>query len=58
MLLSLAGSSTLLTVIVNWVVLLALVYWPRLSERFLLAPGLEPSEQGGFVDVLYLSVVT
>ncbi len=61
-LLALAGPSALTTVIANWVALLtvgwALIYWPRLSEQFLLAPGLEPSEQQGFVGALYLSLVT
>lgn len=36
----------------------ALVYWPRLPEQFLRAPGLRPSEQAGFVDALYFSLVT
>ena len=34
------------------------MYWPRLSEQFLRAPGLKPSEQAGFVDALYFSLVT
>ena len=59
---ALAGPSALITVIASWVALLAvgwaLIYWPRLSEQFLLAPGLDPSEQQGFVDALYLSLVT
>ncbi len=61
-LLSLAGPSALITVIASWVALQtvgwAFIYWPRLSEQFLLAPGLDPSEQQGFVDALYLSLVT
>lgn len=61
-LLSLAGPSALITVIASWIALQtvgwAFIYWPRLSEQFLLAPGLDPSEQQGFVDALYLSLVT
>ncbi len=61
-LLGLAGPSALLAVISSWVLLLAvgwaLVYWPRLSQQFLLAPGLKPSEHAGFVDALYFSLVT
>lgn len=61
-LIALAGPSALITVIASWAALLAvgwaLIYWPRLPEQFLLAPGLDPSEQQGFVDALYLSLVT
>jgi hypothetical protein len=49
-------------VIANWVVLLAvgfaLVYWPRLPGGFAFAAALDPSQEGGFVDALYLSLVT
>ncbi len=61
-LLTLAGPAALLAIIASWVSLVAvgwaLVYWPRLPEQFLLAPGLKPSEQAGFVDALYFSLVT
>lgn len=61
-LLELAGPFTLLSVIATWTLLLwvgwALVYWPRLPGEFLLQAGLEPSSQGGFLDALYLSLVT
>ncbi len=61
-LLSLAGPSALLAVIAAWVILLwagwALVYWPRLPEQFSFSPGLNPRAQGGFVDALYLSLMT
>jgi hypothetical protein len=61
-LLAFAGPSALIAVIANWVMLVtvgwALLYWPRLPEQFLLAPGLDPSKQGDFVDALYLSLVT
>jgi hypothetical protein len=58
----LCGPLTLLTVIVSWAVLLgvgwAIVFWPYLTGGFLLGPGLDSSSQGGFVDALYLSLVT
>ncbi len=61
-LLALAGPSALVAVIANWVVLLAvgfaLVYWPRLPGGFAFATALDPSQEGGFVDALYLSLVT
>lgn len=60
--LSLAGPSTLVAVIAGWVVLLwagwALVYWPRLPEQFSFSPGIDPRIRGGFVDALYLSLMT
>jgi len=61
-LLGFAGPSILLSVILNWVLLLvtgwALILWPRLPNDFLLATGLVPSNQGGFISALYLSLVT
>lgn len=61
-LLNLAGPATMLLVIGGWTVLLvvgwALVLWPYLPEGFLLSTGLEPSENAGFLDALYLSMVT
>jgi voltage-gated potassium channel Kch len=60
--LTLAGPAALVAVIAGWAALLAvgwaLIYWPFLPEGFLLATGLDPSTQGGFLDALYLSVVT
>ena len=60
--LELAGPSILTSIIFSWVLLLAtgwaLILWPRLPEDFLLATGLVPSNQSGFVDALYLSLVT
>lgn len=35
----------------------ALVYWPHLPQDFVLAGGLQPSEQGSFLDALYVSFV-
>lgn len=61
-LLSLAGPATLLLVIGSWAILLAIgwafIFWPLLPEGFLLSTGLKPSENGGFLDALYLSMVT
>jgi hypothetical protein len=58
----LCGPVTLLAIITSWTALLtvgwALVLWPHLPGGFLLAPGLSPSSHGGFVDALYLSLVT
>lgn len=58
----LAGPCTLLTVIASWSVLLvvgwALIFWPRMPAEFLYASGLEDSGQGGFLEALYLSLVT
>jgi hypothetical protein len=60
--LQLAGPGALLAVILSWSGLLvvgwALVLWPYLPNGFLFATGLNPSAQGGFVDALYLSLVT
>ncbi|MEU2154177.1 potassium channel family protein [Streptomyces sp. NPDC019396] len=42
------------TVIVGW----ALIYWPHMPDAFSLTSGLEPTEHGGPVDALYVSLVT
>ncbi len=61
-LLALAGPSALVAIILSWVGLAAvgwaLIYWPRMPESFLLSPGLSPSGAEGFVDALYLSLMT
>jgi hypothetical protein len=61
-LLGFAGPSILISIIFSWVLLLAtgwaLILWPHLPNDFLLATGLVPSNQGGFVSALYLSLVT
>ncbi len=58
----LCGPATLLCVIASWTTLLAVgwafVFWPHLAEGFLLASGPYSSALGGFVDALYLSLVT
>lgn len=60
--LTLGGPTTVLAVILSWTVLLtvgwALIYWPYLPDGFLFATGLEPSNQDGPVDALYLSLAT
>lgn len=60
--LNVAGPLAMTAVIMTWGVLLvlgwALLYWRRLPSAFLLATGLEPAEQGGFTDAVYLSLVT
>jgi hypothetical protein len=60
--LALAGPVTLLTVITTWSILLvvgwALVFWPRMPGEFLYASGLGDSGHGGFLEALYLSLVT
>jgi len=61
-LLALAGPLALLAIIASWLALLAvgwaLIYWPRLPEEFLLQTGLSSADNGGFIDALYLSLVT
>lgn len=60
--LSLAGPISLLTVIALWAVAIiigwALILWPFLPEGFLLSVGMDPEENAGFRDALYLSIVT
>ncbi len=56
------GPVTLLAVIASWTTLLAvgwaLIFWPHLPSEFVFDPELGPSVHGGFVDALYLSMVT
>ena len=56
------GPVALLAVVVTWLSLVilggALLYAPHLPEGFVYGPGVEPAEDGGFVDGLYLSAVT
>lgn len=60
--LSLAGPSIFLIIIGTWVALLAagwaFIMWPRLPEDFFFATGGDPSEEHGFVDALYVSLLT
>lgn len=58
----LAGPVSLVLVIGFWVAGLlvgwALVYWPAMPEAFIFASPLDPGDEGGFDDALYLSWVT
>jgi hypothetical protein len=58
----LCGPATLLCVIASWATLLAagwaFVFWPHLTEGFLVSSGPTSSTYGAFVDALYLSLVT
>lgn len=60
--LALTGPVAVVAIVACWAASLALgwalVYWPYLPERFLLQTGLDPQAQGGFLDALYLSLVT
>ncbi|HEV2107670.1 MAG TPA: potassium channel family protein [Thermomicrobiales bacterium] len=60
--LKLAGPVTMIGIFASWTLLLmlgwALVLQPYLPEEFLLSSGLDPARQGGFLDALYLSMVT
>jgi hypothetical protein len=51
-----------LATIASWVALLivgwAFVYWPRLPDEFTFDPGMDPSANAGFIDALYLSIVS
>lgn len=61
-LLALAGPVALAATLGVWATLVAvgwaLVLWPHLPQGFLIASGLDPAEQGGFADALYVSFVT
>ena len=61
-LLPLAGPLAMIATVVAWETLVAvgwaLLYWPRLPADFLLATGLDPAGQAGFLDAFYLSLVT
>lgn len=61
-LLALAGPVALAATLGIWSTLVAvgwaLVLWPHLPQGFLIASGLDPAEQGGFADALYVSFVT
>jgi hypothetical protein len=61
-LLAFAGPIILVAIIGTWGALLtlgwALIYWPRMPDQFLYATGLDPASNAGFVDALYLSLMT
>jgi hypothetical protein len=51
----------MVTILATWTLLLvigwALLLWPQLPGGFLIASGLNPQEQHGFLDALYLSLI-
>lgn len=42
------------TIVIGW----ALIYWPHLPDAFSFTAALTPAEHSGFVDALYISMVT
>ena len=56
------GPVALLAVVVTWLALVvlggALIYAPHLPEAFVLGPGIDPADRGGFLDAVYVSAVT
>ncbi|MFL6096661.1 MAG: potassium channel family protein [Blastococcus sp.] len=58
----LAGPLTMVVVVLAWVALIVLgwtlIYWPHLAEGFFISEGLKETSSGGFLDALYLSMVT
>ncbi|GGT15553.1 potassium channel family protein [Streptomyces purpureus] len=58
----LAGPLGMVTVVVLWAVTVilgwALMYWPHMPGGFSFAAGLSPADYTGFVDAVYLSIVT
>ena len=60
--LSLAGPMSVITIILGWVLLLAvgwaLVILPHLPQAFLLSTGLAPPNNAGFISAVYVSTVT
>ena len=61
-LLVLAGPIALLLIILVWTVTVmvgwALIFWPFLPDGFLLSTGMDPERNSGFLDAVYLSLVT
>ncbi|MQS09814.1 potassium channel family protein [Streptomyces alkaliphilus] len=58
---SLVGPLGMVTVILLWGTLAtlgwALLYWPNLPDLFIFDSDLDPTEHGGFLDALYMSMV-
>lgn len=57
-----AGPVAMVLVILLWTAILVLgwacILWPHLPEGFLLSTGMSPDQNDGFLDAVYLSVVT
>jgi len=60
--LSYAGPTAFLIVVLSWVALVvvgfALIIVPHLPEEYVLAEGLDPGQTSGFVDAIYVSLVS
>jgi hypothetical protein len=60
--LTLAGPISFIASAAAWALLLifgwACIYWPQMPDGFNLSPGMNPDDNAGFLDGLYLSVVT
>ena len=58
----LAGPLSMVVVVLAWVALIVLgwtlVYWPHLQDGFFITGALQETSRGGFLDALYLSMVT
>jgi ion channel len=58
----LAGPLSMVVVVLAWVGFVVLgwtlIYWPHLADGFFLSPQLQDTGRGGFLDALYLSMVT
>jgi hypothetical protein len=58
----LAGPLSMVVVVLAWVALIVLgwtlIYWPHLADRFFISEALQPNTRGGFLDALYVSMVT
>lgn len=60
--LGIVGPFVFLSVLTTWLSLLAvgwaLILWPQMPENLLYQTGLDPSENGGFISALYVSMTT
>jgi hypothetical protein len=60
--LGMVGPISLVLIILSWVFGMVLgwacLFWPHLPEAFYLSPGLAPDQNDGFLDAVYLSIVT
>ncbi|WP_209307556.1 potassium channel family protein [Geodermatophilus sp. DF01-2] len=58
----LSGPLGMVLVVLTWAILVviggALVHWPHLDDGFSLGSGLDPDRRGGFLDAVYVSLVT
>ena len=58
----LAGPLAMVVVVLAWVTLIVvgwtLIYWPHLDDGFFISEALQPNTRGGFLDALYVSMVT